>query len=381
VHRSGRLAVPPPTPFASLTATIVQSALRSTTFGASSQSFAVSPFGVSDVPPEHHVLFTDGAARAGGAAGYGLVLLSPTAEVLYTGGAYLGPSHKITSMQSEYLAFIAGLRLAHSHGVTKLLAISDSHTMVGQVLGHLACGESDTIGQLCDAALNLIELFPPSTFTLRHHRRGLNTAADKAANDAIDFHLGDCRLCRDDVAVGDGVTDEGCMVEGVRVPLPSCIPSGAKRFESALGVIDIGEYDPHYAIDYLHRAPPSPLIGAVVAEEVGGGTLPSLPVGPARDVPLALSVGAMGAGPFGYGQLGRGECGRFAEQRLTPPPPPCSGEGGAAPSGGGNGWGGGGDHSDDEVDGGGDAFNEDDKDDVVGGEVEVGGGGSDGCGW
>jgi ribonuclease HI len=135
------------------------------------------------------VLRTDGGARGNpGPAGAGFVL-ERDAEVVVTGGTYLGET---TNNVAEYEALIWGLENALDQGVEKLTVYCDSELVVRQMAGTYRVKDAK-LKPLFDRASALVS--GVGAVSIEHVRREENTAADALANQAMDEcgDLGDAR--------------------------------------------------------------------------------------------------------------------------------------------------------------------------------------------
>lgn len=130
---------------------------------------------------ESFVLRTDGGARGNpGPAGAGIVLESPTGDIVRSGGRFLGAA---TNNVAEYEALVWGLRVAAECGVRRLEVRADSELVVRQMNGHYRVKNAGLM-PLHAEATRLVGTF--QSVRIVHVRREENAAADALANAAMD---------------------------------------------------------------------------------------------------------------------------------------------------------------------------------------------------
>lgn len=137
---------------------------------------------------ERFVLRTDGGARGNpGPAGAGIVLISPSGDVVRSGGRFLGAA---TNNVAEYAALLWGLSVAAECGVRRLEVRADSELVVRQMNGHYRVRNAGLV-PLHAEATQLLARF--ESVRIVHVRREENAAADALANAAMDErgHVGD----------------------------------------------------------------------------------------------------------------------------------------------------------------------------------------------
>jgi ribonuclease HI len=126
-------------------------------------------------------LFTDGGSRGNpGPGGIGVVLENDKGEVIYELAKYIG---KCTNNEAEYLALIAGLKIAEQKKVKNLEAFIDSQLVAKQVNGEYKVKDARMKMYYREAA-NFRGVFDNLKFT--HVKRGKNTRADELVNEALD---------------------------------------------------------------------------------------------------------------------------------------------------------------------------------------------------
>ena len=130
------------------------------------------------------IVYCDGAARGNpGPAGAGVVLQSPSGEVLERAGRYLGET---TNNVAEYEALILGLERAAERGAREVHVMADSELMVRQLQGRYKV-KAPHLKPLYERARALMGRF--DRVVVRHVPRARNAAADQMANRAIDERL------------------------------------------------------------------------------------------------------------------------------------------------------------------------------------------------
>ena len=127
------------------------------------------------------VVNTDGGARGNpGPGGAGIVIRHPDGSVAAWGGAFLGT---VTNNVAEYEALIWGLRAARELGAREVRVEADSELAVKQMRGEYRVKHAGLRPLFCEAQ-ELVRAFERVEFV--HVRREDNTAADAAANEAMD---------------------------------------------------------------------------------------------------------------------------------------------------------------------------------------------------
>ena len=133
------------------------------------------------VPEGDLIAYVDGGSRGNpGEAGFGVVLKTPSGEVLREVRGYLG---KETNNTAEYRALIAGLESALELGCRRLEVRSDSQLIVRQIKGVYKVTRPH-LRALLSEAQSLILRF--QFFAIAHIPREENQEADRLANEAID---------------------------------------------------------------------------------------------------------------------------------------------------------------------------------------------------
>ena len=129
------------------------------------------------------ILRTDGASRGNpGHAAAGVVVESPTGEMIAFGKQYLGV---ITNNQAEYRALILGLKTVALFHPRRVVVYMDSELVVNQMTGRYKVNDGP-LKDLWREARELASALPAVTFT--HVLRAKNAAADRLANEALDAH-------------------------------------------------------------------------------------------------------------------------------------------------------------------------------------------------
>lgn len=129
------------------------------------------------------ILRTDGASRGNpGHAAAGVVVESPTGEMIAFGKQYLGV---ITNNQAEYRALILGLKTVALFHPRRVMVYMDSELVVNQMTGRYKVNDGP-LKDLWREARELASALPAVTFT--HVLRAKNAAADRLANEALDAH-------------------------------------------------------------------------------------------------------------------------------------------------------------------------------------------------
>lgn len=127
------------------------------------------------------IVRTDGASRGNpGHAAAGVVVESPTGEVIAQGKQYLGV---MTNNQAEYRALILGLKSVALFQPTRVRVYMDSELVVNQMTGRYKVNDGP-LKDLWREARALVAALPAVTFT--HVLRSKNRLADQLANEALD---------------------------------------------------------------------------------------------------------------------------------------------------------------------------------------------------
>ena len=127
------------------------------------------------------ILNTDGGARGNpGPAGIGVVLRTEDGEIVAEVGRGIGLA---TNNVAEYEALIAGLELAHEHGITAIEIQVDSELVMNQMSGNWKI-RNERLRALAVKARSLMERFESAE--IKHVRRAHNTRADRLANAGMD---------------------------------------------------------------------------------------------------------------------------------------------------------------------------------------------------
>ncbi|GIX06899.1 MAG: hypothetical protein KatS3mg115_1302 [Candidatus Poribacteria bacterium] len=128
-----------------------------------------------------HLLYTDGAARGNpGPAAIACVLKDPKGQTIASHAAPIGST---TNNFAEYLALIAGLKLARQHGVDRLRVLMDSELLVRQLTGAYRV-RNPRLLPLYEEASRLLGDF--EAVEIRHIPRSENAEADALANLVLD---------------------------------------------------------------------------------------------------------------------------------------------------------------------------------------------------
>jgi len=132
---------------------------------------------VPETTPSEAILWTDGAARGNpGPAGAGVVLKTPSGELILTENEYLGET---TNNVAEYRALLLGLERALERGIRRIEVRADSELLIKQLLGKYRVN-SPHLRQLYQQARELLQRFESNK--LVHVRREHNAEADYQAN-------------------------------------------------------------------------------------------------------------------------------------------------------------------------------------------------------
>lgn len=133
------------------------------------------------MPERDLIAYVDGGSRGNpGESGFGVVLKTPSGEVVQTVRGYLGAG---TNNTAEYRALIAGLESALGFGCRRLEVRSDSQLVVRQIKGIYKVSRPH-LRALLSEAHTLIRRF--QFFTIVRVSREENQEADQLANQAID---------------------------------------------------------------------------------------------------------------------------------------------------------------------------------------------------
>ena len=129
----------------------------------------------------HLRIHTDGAARGNpGPAGAAALLYDDAGNCVAEETRYLGTA---TNNVAEYQAFLLGLERAERLGAESVEVVTDSELMARQWSGEYRV-RNKALKPLYERAKAAARKF--GSIEVRHVRRGENTAADAAANRAID---------------------------------------------------------------------------------------------------------------------------------------------------------------------------------------------------
>ncbi len=124
---------------------------------------------------------TDGAARGNpGPAGAAALLYDEAGNCVAEEARYLGEA---TNNVAEYRAFLLGLERAAAMGAGSVEVVTDSELMARQWSGRYKV-KNAALKPLYERAKKVAAAF--ASVQVRHVPRGENTAADAAANRAID---------------------------------------------------------------------------------------------------------------------------------------------------------------------------------------------------
>jgi ribonuclease HI len=128
-----------------------------------------------------HILHTDGGSRGNpGPGAIGVVLENDKGEIIYELSKYIG---KCTNNEAEYLALIAGLKIAERKKVEDIKVYIDSELVAKQVNGEYRV-KSPNLKKYYKEAANFRTKFKNIEFT--HVKRHKNTKADALVNEALD---------------------------------------------------------------------------------------------------------------------------------------------------------------------------------------------------
>lgn len=130
------------------------------------------------------IVHTDGAARGNpGPAGIGAAMTSADGDTIATVAEGIGIA---TNNQAEYLATLAGLRLAADHGARRVTVRTDSRLLVEQMNGRFKV-KNPTLQRLHQEVRELARGFDRVEY--EHVPREENAAADALANEGVDAWL------------------------------------------------------------------------------------------------------------------------------------------------------------------------------------------------
>jgi ribonuclease HI len=123
----------------------------------------------------------DGGSRGNpGPASYGVVIRSPSGEIVAKLKKYIGRS---TNNGAEYYGLIAALDYAQQHGIRALQVQSDSELLVRQMRGQYKV-KSPELRPLFERARKMAQML--DSFKIDHVYREQNAEADALANEALD---------------------------------------------------------------------------------------------------------------------------------------------------------------------------------------------------
>ncbi|MGC8624382.1 MAG: ribonuclease HI family protein [Phycisphaerae bacterium] len=122
----------------------------------------------------------DGGSRGNpGAAGCGITLTTPSGELVYELGDYLGLR---TNNYAEYMGLIRGVDAAVRLGAKKLEIKADSELVVRQILGIYRV-KNAALKPLYQQAVHLLTKIP--SWSIQHVYRDANVRPDELANMAM----------------------------------------------------------------------------------------------------------------------------------------------------------------------------------------------------
>ena len=135
---------------------------------------------------EAHTLYFDGAYRRqlGKAAG-GIIILSPSKEVIMKKGTTLKDAH--SNNEAEYFTLIFGLNECIKLGIQRLSIKGDALLVVRQIQGIWACKNSKLF-EMIKQAKSLMKKF--EVVQIQHVARIHNKEADLLANEQLEVHIG-----------------------------------------------------------------------------------------------------------------------------------------------------------------------------------------------
>ena len=126
-------------------------------------------------------LFTDGGSRGNpGPGAIGVVIENDKGETIYELSKYVG---ECTNNEAEYLALIAGLKVAKNKKLDSLEVYIDSELVAKQVNGEYRV-KSPNLKKYYKEAANFRKKFDSLEFI--HVKRHKNTKADALVNEALD---------------------------------------------------------------------------------------------------------------------------------------------------------------------------------------------------
>ena len=127
------------------------------------------------------VVHVDGGARGNpGPAAIGIVVSSPTGEVVRTFSETIGET---TNNVAEYRALLRGLELAGEHGAREVHVINDSELVARQVTGVYKV-KHPAMQELHRQALAALRGF--ESWSIESVPRAQNAEADSLVNEALD---------------------------------------------------------------------------------------------------------------------------------------------------------------------------------------------------
>ena len=135
---------------------------------------------------EAHTLYFDGAYRRqlGKAAG-GIIILSPSKEVIMKKGTTLKDAH--SNNEAEYFTLIFGLNECIKLGIQRLSIKGDALLVVRQIQGIWACKNSKLF-EMIKQAKSLMKKF--EVVQIQHVAHIHNKEADLLANEQLEVHIG-----------------------------------------------------------------------------------------------------------------------------------------------------------------------------------------------
>ena len=132
-------------------------------------------------------LYTDGGSRGNpGPAGIGMVLETPTGQVLVKEGRTIGEA---TNNEAEYRALIEGLKLVHQYNPGKLLCFLDSSLVVNQLNGSFKVKKAHLQKLVFEVQKELGHL-KNTEVEFKHIPREENEKADALLNQALSSDQG-----------------------------------------------------------------------------------------------------------------------------------------------------------------------------------------------
>ena len=135
---------------------------------------------------EAHTLYFDGAYRRQlGKAARGIIILSPSKEVIMKKGTTLKDAH--SNNEAEYFTLIFGLNECIKLGIQRLSIKGDALLVVRQIQGIWACKNSKLF-EMIKQAKSLMKKF--EVVQIQHVARIHNKEADLLANEQLEVHIG-----------------------------------------------------------------------------------------------------------------------------------------------------------------------------------------------